>query len=82
MPSLIHLWYEENTTVFLVVLLLYITMSPRYRLMLTVDIYLTICTGAQSQAVLLRVIMEQIINSIDEEIWTAKKSRKILPLLL
>lgn len=40
--------------------------------MLIVDIYLTVCTGAQSQAALLRVIMEQIINSIDEEIWTAK----------
>lgn len=41
--------------------------------MLIMDIHIRVCTGAQSQAALLRVIMEQIINTIDEEIWTAKK---------
>lgn len=55
------------------VLPLYVTRSLRYGLTLIVDKYITVCTGAQSQAALLRVIMEQIINSIDEEIWTAKK---------
>jgi len=50
--------------------------------MLIVDIDITVSTGAQSQAALLIVIMEQIINSINEEIWTAKKLRKILHFLL
>lgn len=41
--------------------------------MLIMDVYITVCTGAWSQAALRRVIMEQILNSIDEEMWTAKK---------
>ena len=60
----------------------YITRSPSYGLMLIVDIDITVSTGAQSQAALLIVIMEQIINSINEEIWTAKKLRIILHFLL
>lgn len=39
--------------------------------MLIMDIYIKAFTGDQSQAGLLGIIMYQIINSIDEGIWTA-----------
>lgn len=41
--------------------------------MLIMDIYIEAFTGDQTQAALLGVTMYQIRNSIDGEIWTAKK---------
>ena len=41
---------------------------------LIVDVYITLCTRTQSQAAILRVIVEQIAKSIDKEIWTAKRN--------
>lgn len=56
--------------------------SLRYGLVLILDIHIEAFTGDQTQTALLGVTMYQIINSIDEEIWTAKKWRKMLPPLL
>lgn len=54
------------------VLPLKIIRSLRYGSMM-MDTYIEAFTGDQTQAALLGVTMYQIINSIDEEIWTSKK---------